>query len=67
MVALGLGVGVVPELVLQSSPLASKVKVIDVQPPLRPYAVGLCAQASNLDNELLKAFWSCAKSAYQLS
>lgn len=67
MVALGMGIGVVPELVLQSSPLANKVKVIDVQPPLRPYAVGLCVQASKLENDLVKAFWNCAKSAYLLS
>jgi LysR family positive regulator for ilvC len=67
MVALGLGVGVVPELVLQSSPLADRVKVIDVQPPLRPYAVGLCALQSRVRSDLIRAFWDCAKSAYAIS
>lgn len=67
MVALGLGVGVVPELVLQSSPLADRVRVIDVQPPLRPYAVGLCALQSQVRNDLIRAFWDCAKSAYAIN
>jgi len=67
MVALGLGVGVVPELVLESSPLADRVKVLDVQPPLRPYAVGLCVQKGNMQSELVRAFWDCAKYAYSLN
>lgn len=67
MVALGFGVGMVPELVLQSSPLADRVKVIDVQPPLRPYAVGLCSLQSKVRNDLIRAFWDCAKSAYAIS
>ncbi len=67
MVALGLGVGVVPELVLASSPLADRVNVIDVQPPLRPYAVGLCVQKGNLQNDLVRAFWDCAKTVYAIN
>ncbi|HSG61101.1 MAG TPA: HTH-type transcriptional activator IlvY [Pseudomonadales bacterium] len=67
MVALGLGIGVVPELVLQSSPLSGKVSVLDVQPPLRPYAVGLCALQSQVRNDLIHAFWDCAKSAYAIN
>ena len=67
MVALGLGVGMVPELVLQSSPLADRVRVIDVQPPLRPYAVGLCSLKGQERRDLIRAFWDCAKSAYAIS
>ncbi len=64
MVALGLGVGVVPELVLMNSPLKEKIQVLDVQPPLTPFAVGLCAASQRLDNPLVKAFWDCARASY---
>ena len=65
MVALGLGVGVVPELVIANSPLKERVQVLDVQPPLTPFAVGLCALSQRLDNPLVKAFWDCAKGLYR--
>jgi LysR family positive regulator for ilvC len=60
MVALGFGVAVVPELVLRFSPLKDKVRVLDVQPPLTPFAVGLCARRDQLKNPLVEAFWSFA-------
>lgn len=65
MVGLGFGVGLVPELVLMNSPLRDKVKVLDVQPPLTAFAVGLCALSQRLHNPLVKAFWDCAKASYQ--
>ena len=60
MVALGFGVAVVPELVLNFSPLKDKVRVLDVQPPMTPFAVGLCTRSEQLKNPLVNAFWSCA-------
>lgn len=65
MVGLGFGVGVVPELVLSNSPLKEKVQVLDVQPPLTPFAVGLSTLAQRLENPLVKAFWECAKASYR--
>ena len=58
MVSLGFGVGVVPEIVLENSPLAGKVKVISAKPTLKPYDVGLCVQKKKLKNPLINAFWS---------
>ena len=66
MVGLGFGVGVVPELVLTNSPLKDKVQVLDVQPPLTPFAIGLSAAAQRLENPLVKAFWECAKASYRV-
>ena len=66
MVGLGFGVGVVPELVLANSPLKDRVRVLDVQPPLTPFAVGICALAQRLENPQVRAFWECAKSSYQV-
>lgn len=66
MVALGFGIGLVPEIVLANSPLKDGVNVLDVQPPLAPFAVGICALAQHLDKPQVRAFWDCAKAAYKL-
>ncbi|CUB03141.1 DNA-binding transcriptional regulator, LysR family [Marinomonas fungiae] len=57
MVSLGFGVGVVPQLVLDNSPLADSVKVIDVHPELEPFDVGLFTLKKSLSNPIVKAFW----------
>ncbi|WP_339668927.1 HTH-type transcriptional activator IlvY [Dasania marina] len=66
MVGLGFGMGLVPELVLLNSPLRDQVQVLDVQPPLTPFAVGVCALTQRMDNPQLRAFWECAKASYQI-
>lgn len=58
MVSLGFGVGVVPRIVLDNSPLAHTVRVLDVHPELAPYVVGLFALEKRLASPLIKAFWS---------
>lgn len=65
MVSLGLGVGVVPEIVLENSPLADKVRVIDVKPQLKPYNLGLFTLKKNMSNPLVRAFWETCNEAYQ--
>ena len=62
MVALGAGVGVVPELVLKNSPMAARVRVLSVQPELEPFAVGLCARTERLPEPLLQALWNVSSS-----
>jgi LysR family positive regulator for ilvC len=64
MIGLGLGVGVVPELVLANSPQRDIISIIDVQPTLAPFVVGLCATAQRLENPLVKAFWDTARASY---
>lgn len=58
MVSLGLGVGVVPKIVIDNSPMADRIKILDVLPKLDPYDVGLFALKKNLKNPLVNAFWS---------
>lgn len=58
MVSLGFGVGVVPKIVLDNSPLAGSVEVLAVAPELPPYYVGLTALNKKLKNPLIKALWS---------
>ena len=62
MVALGLGVGVVPELVLANSPVADKLRVLPLADEMKPLAVGVCALKHRLDNPLINAFWQVAAS-----
>jgi len=57
MVSLGFGVGVVPRIVLDNSPLAGKVEVLDIQPQLDAYDVGLFTLEKKLKSPLIKAFW----------
>lgn len=58
MVSLGLGVGVVPQIVLDNSPHASGVRMLDVAPALVPYDLGLFTLKRHLKNPLVSAFWS---------
>jgi LysR family positive regulator for ilvC len=61
MVSLGFGVGVVPRIVLDNSPLAAQVRILDVRPRLEPYQVGLFTLERKLRNPLINAFWSQLK------
>jgi len=58
MVSLGLGVGVVPKIVLDNSPRAADVRILDVKPALAAYDLGLFTLKRNLKNPLVSAFWS---------
>jgi LysR family positive regulator for ilvC len=58
MVSLGFGVGVVPEIVLDASPLAGQVKMLRVTPVLAPYDVGLFTLEKKLRSPLVRAFWA---------
>lgn len=58
MVSLGLGVGVVPQIVLDNNPSASRVRILPVEPRLQPYELGLFTLKKRLDNPLLQAFWN---------
>jgi len=61
MVGLGFGVGVVPKIVLDNSPLGSRVRVLNVRPRLAPYDVGLCALDRRLKDPIIRALWSQLK------
>jgi LysR family positive regulator for ilvC len=61
MVAMGCGIGVVPRLVLENSPLQNRVKTLEVEPALKPFTVGLCTTRNNHRNPIVKAFWQIAE------
>ncbi|GGK85085.1 HTH-type transcriptional activator IlvY [Amphritea balenae] len=58
MVSLGFGVGVVPKIVLDNSPLSGRVRILPVEPQLKDYDVGLFALKKKLQSPLIDAFWS---------
>lgn len=57
MVSLGFGMGLVPQIVMDNSPLAENVRLFEYQPELLPYDVGICAQEKRLQSPLVRAFW----------
>jgi LysR family positive regulator for ilvC len=61
MVSLGFGVGVVPQIVLDNSPLADTVRVLDIKPGLEAYQVGLFTLEKKLASPLINALWSQLK------
>lgn len=63
MVALGCGIGIVPDVVINNSPVRDKVKKLDVK-PIRPFTLGLCCKRSQLDNPLVQALWQIAETKY---
>jgi LysR family positive regulator for ilvC len=60
LVALGCGIGLVPELVRRDSPLRGRIKPIDVPHPPRGYYVSLCAKRTTLARRSASALWELA-------
>ena len=57
MVSLGFGVGLVPKIVVDNSPLKGKVKIFDQQIEIEAYEVGVCVLERRLKSPLVRAFW----------
>lgn len=62
MVALGFGIGVVPQTVLDHSPLQRQVRILAAEPPLGPFRVALAVRQERLGEGPLQAFWQLASS-----
>lgn len=61
MVSLGFGVGAVPKIVLDNSPLADKVITLDNAPQLPNYDVGLFCLKKRLKSPIIESFWQQIK------
>lgn len=57
MVSLGFGIGVVPQIVLENSPLADRVEILPQPSELGHYDVGLCTLKKRLKSPIIAAFW----------
>lgn len=60
MVHLGCGVGVVPRLVMEMSLLKDEVRVLEVEPRLESYDVGLAVHRRRLAAPIVRAVWEAA-------
>jgi LysR family positive regulator for ilvC len=58
MVSLGFGVGLVPQIVLDTSPLGDTVRALELRPRLPPLEIGLLALEKRLASPLIGALWS---------
>lgn len=66
MVALGCGVGVVPELVRKDSPLRGRIEQVSVSKPPRGYHVSLCAKQRTLTRRTAAVLWELAPASASL-
>jgi len=57
MVSLGFGVGVVPKIVLDNSPLKDSVQVMNVTPALTSVEVVICCLKKRLKHPLINSLW----------
>lgn len=63
MVALGCGVGIAPDVVINNSPVKEKIQRLKVA-SVKPFKLGVCCKRSQLDNPLVKALWEVAHDTY---
>lgn len=66
MVGMGCGIGVVPQLVLEQSMLKDQVTVLEVQPELKPFSVGICTLDKNRQNPVVETFWNTAVAKFHI-
>ncbi len=63
MVALGCGVGIAPDVVINGSPVKDKIERLKVA-SVKPFKLGVCCKRAQLENPLIKALWDVAKETY---
>ncbi len=59
MVALGCGVGIAPDVVINNSPVKEKVQRLKLE-NVKPFELGICCNRSKLNDPLIKALWDLA-------
>ncbi len=58
LVSLGCGVGVVPRIVMERSPLRAELRALDVEPRLDELKIGICTGRRKLRSPIVRAFWN---------
>jgi LysR family transcriptional regulator, positive regulator for ilvC len=58
LVSLGCAVGVVPRLVVEKSPLRADLQILEVEPRLGEFRVGVCTERRSLKTPIVRAFWA---------
>ncbi len=63
MVALGCGVGIAPDVVINNSPVRDSIQRLSFA-PIKPFQLGVCCRRSQLDNPLVKALWELSEGTF---
>ncbi len=57
MVALGYGVGIAPDVVINNSPVREKILRLNESDFIKPFKLGVCCKRAKLDEPLVNALW----------
>lgn len=57
MVAVGCGVALLPDVVVQQSPVSNQVSYFALPVPIEPFELGICVQQRRLQEPIIQAFW----------
>lgn len=58
MIALGCGVALLPDVVVQHSPMRNQISHFELPLPISPFELGICVQQRRLKEPIIQAFWS---------
>jgi len=61
MVALGCGVGIAPDVVIENSPVRDRVKNLESETSIQSFDLGVCCYKKRLQEPLINAFISCVE------
>ncbi|AGH81471.1 DNA-binding transcriptional regulator IlvY [Psychromonas sp. CNPT3] len=57
MVALGCGVSITPDVVLNNSPIRDRIQIVESAIPIVPFELGCCCKKNRLEDPILNAFF----------
>ncbi|WP_373820387.1 HTH-type transcriptional activator IlvY [Glaesserella sp.] len=57
MVALGCGIALLPDVVVQHSPVRNQISYLHLPQPITPFELGICVQQRRLQEPIIRAFW----------
>ncbi|PWI31741.1 HTH-type transcriptional activator IlvY [Vibrio albus] len=63
MVALGCGIGIAPDVVINNSPVKDKVQKLKLA-PIKAFDLGICCKRSKLNDPLVNALWQLAEGKF---
>lgn len=58
MVAVGCGVALLPDVVVQHSPVSNQISYFNLTVPIQPFEIGICVQQRRLQEPIIQAFWA---------
>ncbi|WP_394173695.1 HTH-type transcriptional activator IlvY [Thalassotalea litorea] len=59
MVALGCGIGIAPQVVIDNSPVKDRIRTLPSAHPISEFSLGVCGLNNRINQPLLKAFLEC--------